>query len=124
MGLFSVFQSNEIKKNKSYIKNLLEVAIADGQLDKSELNVIINIAAKFDITKNEVLLIKDNHPAIEFTPPSSYSAKVKLLEDLILVITADKIIEKDEISFCREIANKLDINTALVDDLLKAHHKS
>ena len=124
MGLFSVFQNNENKKNKSYIKNLLEVAIADGQLDESELKVIINIAAKFDITKNEVLSIKDNHPTIEFTPPSSYSAKVKLLEDLILVITADKIIEKDEISFCREIANKLDINAALVDDLLEAHDKS
>jgi uncharacterized tellurite resistance protein B-like protein len=124
MGLFSVFQNNEAKKNKSYIKNLLEVAISDGRLDESELKVITKIATNFEITEAEVHAIKDSHPDIEFTPPSSYSAKVKLLEDLILVITADKVIEKDEISFCREIANRLDINPALVDDLLKAYKKS
>ena len=57
MGLFSVFHSNEKKKHKSYIKNLLEVAIADGKLDDSELNVIIKIAANFEMTKDEVLAI-------------------------------------------------------------------
>jgi len=52
-----------------------------------------------------------------------YSAKVKLIEDLILVIAADKTIEKDEITFCREIAKRLDINPDLIDDLLTAYDK-
>ena len=51
MGLFKAFYGNEDKKNKSYIKNLLEVAIADGILDDSELELVISIASNFDISK-------------------------------------------------------------------------
>ena len=123
MGLFSVFQSNEKKKNKSYIKNLLEVAIADGKLDESELSVIINIAANFDMTKDEVLNIKDNHPTIEFTPPSSYSAKVKLLEDLVKIMIADKQIDENEIKICKDLALKLDIAPVIVDELIQSSIK-
>jgi uncharacterized tellurite resistance protein B-like protein len=120
MGLFSVFQNNEAKKNKSYIKNLLEVAIADGKLDDSELKVIIKIAANFDITEAEVHAIKENHPDIEFTPPSSYSAKVKLLEDLVKIMIADKQIDEKEVKICKDLAAELGIKSALVDDILKS----
>lgn len=123
MGLFSVFQNNEKKKNKSYIKNLLEVAIADGKLDESELNVIINIAANFDITKDEVLSIKDHHPTIEFTPPSSYSAKVRLLEDLVKIMIADKQIDEKEVKICKDLAMKLDIAPFIVDELIQSSIK-
>jgi uncharacterized tellurite resistance protein B-like protein len=123
MGLFSVFQNNEKKKNKSYIKNLLEVAIADGKLDESELNVIINIAANFDITKDEVLSIKDHNPTIEFTPPSSYSAKVRLLEDLVKIMIADKQIDENEVKICKDLALKLDIAPVIVDELIQSSVK-
>lgn len=120
MGLFSVFNSNEKKKHKSYIKNLLEVAIADGKLDESELNVIIKIAANFEMTKDEVLTIKDNHPEIEFTPPSSYSAKVRLLEDLVKIMIADKQIDEKEVKICKDLALKLDIAPVIVDELIQS----
>jgi len=120
MGLFNVFQNNEEKKNKSYIKNLLEVAIADGKLDESELKVIIKIAANFDISESEVHAIKDNHPDIDFTPPSSYSAKVKLLEDLVKIMIADKQIDESEVKICKDLAIKLDINPVIVDELIQS----
>jgi uncharacterized tellurite resistance protein B-like protein len=119
MGLFNVFQSNEKKKHKSYIKNLLEVAIADGKLDESELKVIISIAGKFDMTRDEVIAIKDNHPSIEFTPPSSYSAKVKLLEDLVKIMIADKQIDEKEVKICKDLALKLNIAPVIVDELIE-----
>ena len=120
MGLFSVFYSNEKQKHKSYIKNLLEVAIADGKLDDSELNVIIKIAANFEMTKDEVMTIKDTHPDIEFTPPSSYSAKVKLLEDLVKIMIADKQIDENEVKICKDLALKLDIAPVIVDELIQS----
>ena len=75
MGLFNVFKNYEIDKNKSHIKNLLEVAIADGKLDEIELELVISIAGKFDITKGEVMEIKEIPHEIKFKPPSSYTAK-------------------------------------------------
>ena len=119
MGLFNAFYGNEDKKNKSYIKNLLEVAIADGILDESELELVISIASNFDISKEEVIEIKDNPSTIQFTPPSSYSAKVKLLEDLVKIMIADKEIDEKEVKICKDLAIKLDIAPVIVDDLIE-----
>jgi len=118
MSLFNVFYRNQEDKNRSHIKNLIEVAISDGKLDDSELKLIISIAGKFDMTKEEVMSIKDNPQEIEFTPPSSYSAKVKLMEDLVKVLVADKKIEEEEIKICKELALKLKLNSMVVDDLI------
>ena len=120
MSLFSVFNKNEEAKNKSHIKNLLEVAISDGELDDRELELIISIAAKFDIPRKEVISIKEHHREIQFIPPSSYSAKVKLMEDLVSVLLADKNIEEEEINICKELAVRLKLNTAVVDDLINS----
>ncbi|MCG8306074.1 MAG: hypothetical protein MI975_01700 [Cytophagales bacterium] len=120
MSLFSVFNKNEEAKNKSHIKNLLEVAISDGELDDRELELIISIAAKFDIPRKEVISIKEHHREIQFIPPSSYSAKVKLMEDLVSVLLADKKIEEEEINICKELAVRLKLNTAVVDDLINS----
>lgn len=120
MSLFNVFNKNEEAKNKSHIKNLLEVAISDGELDNRELELIITIAGKFDITREEVVSMKENHQEIEFTPPSSYSAKVKLMEDLVKVLLADKKIDEEEIKICKELALKLKLNSLVVDDLINS----
>ena len=118
MGLFSVFNKNEDDKNRSHIKNLLEVAISDGELDESELKLIISIAGKFDITEKEVLDMKENRDDITFTPPSSFSSKVKLMEDLVRVLLADKKIEEEEIKICKDLAHKLKLNSHIVDELI------
>ena len=120
MSLFNVFQKNEKAKNLSHIKNLIEVAISDGELDERELDLIITIAGKFDITRDEVISLKEKHSEITFTPPSSYSAKVKLMEDLVQVLLADKKIEEDEIKVCKDFAIRLNLNIVVVDDLINS----
>ena len=120
MGLFNVFRNNEIDKNKSHIKNLLEVAIADGKLDESELELVISIAGKFDITKGEVVEIKENPHEIKFNPPSSYSAKIKLMEDLVKIMMADNSIDESEIKICKEFALKLKISPVIVEDIISS----
>ncbi len=124
MGLFNVFNNNEKNKHKSYIKNLLEVAIVDGDLDKSELELVISTASKFDISKKTVLEIKDNPGTITFNPPSSYSAKIKLVEDLVKIMMADKIVEEKEVRICKEFALKLKISTVIVDDIILSFRSS
>lgn len=118
MGLFTVFSNNEKDKNRSHIKNLLEVAIADGKLDESELNLVMKIASNFDMTKEEVLDIKNNSNDVSFNPPSSYSAKIKLLEDLVNVMIADKSIHESEVEICKEFALRLNISPVIIDDII------
>ncbi|NJN26113.1 MAG: hypothetical protein HC819_09125 [Cyclobacteriaceae bacterium] len=123
MGLFNVFNKDEKSRNRSYIKNLLDVASSDGHLDESERNLIISIAAKFDITKDEVQEILTNPNSIKFTPPSSYSAKVKLLEDLVKIMIADKKIDENEVRICKNLAVEFNIAPIIVDELIQANIK-
>ncbi len=119
MGLFNIFKQNEEDKNRSHIKNLLEVAIADGNLDDDEFNLILKIAGSYDISEEEVKNIRSNPGSISFSPPSSYSAKVKLLEDLVKVMIVDKTIDENEVKICKDLAIRLNIAPVIVDELIQ-----
>jgi len=118
MNLFNIFSNNEKARNKSHIKNLIEVAIADGKIDESEFELIVEIASKYDISKAEAIAIRDNQSEIEFYPRSNYKAKVTWVEDLVNVLLADKVIEENELRVCKELAKKLKLSEYLVDDLI------
>ena len=120
MSLLNIFDKNQNAKNRSHIKNLIEVSISDGKLDNRELDYIIMIAGNYGITKEEVISMGANHKEIEFTPPSSYNAKVRLMEDSVKVLLADKMIEEDEVKFCKGLARKLKLNEFVVDDLINS----
>ena len=120
MGLFNIFRQNEEDKNRSHIKNLIEVAIADGNLDDNEFDLILKIAGSYDISAEEVKNIRNNPGNITFTPPSSYSAKVKLIEDLVKVMMADKTIDENEVKICKDLAVRLNIAPVIVDELIQA----
>ena len=62
--------------------------------------------------------IKENPHEIKFNPPSSYSAKIKLMEDLVNVMMADKSIDECEIKICKELTLKLKIAPVIVDDII------
>ena len=120
MSLFNIFDKNQKAKNRSHIKNLIEVSISDGKLDNRELDYIIMIARNYGINREEVISMRKNHNQIEFTPPSSYGAKVRLMEDSVKVLLADKVIEEEEVQFCKELARKLKLNEFVVADLINS----
>ena len=119
MSLFNVFNQKEKDKRKSHIKNLLEVAVADGILDDVELEIVMEVASKFDLTKAEVLEIKDEPSKIKFNPPSSEKAKIELLYDVVQVMIADKEIHENEVKLCKDLAVKLNLAPVVVDEIIK-----
>jgi uncharacterized tellurite resistance protein B-like protein len=118
MGLFNVFSNNERDKQLSHIQNLIDVAYADGNIDDTEIELIVSIGGKYDITREEIMALKEKRKFVRFSPPSSYSAKVKLLEDLVKVMVADKEIDEKEIEICKSLALKLHLSPVIIDDLV------
>ena len=57
MALIDLFDSGDKKKRLSHIKNLVALAASDGELDKSELDLIFRIGAKVGLTRDELLRI-------------------------------------------------------------------
>lgn len=119
MSLFNILDLNEQKKRESHIKNLLEMAIADGNLDEEEFELVTFIASKFNMTIEEVASIRDHASEISFIPPSSFKAKVLQLYDLVQIMLADLEIHEKELKLCRQLATKLQLDPSIVDSLIE-----
>jgi len=118
MGLFSVFDNYANERNRSHIKNLIEIALADGNIDADELTLIRDIALKFDLTESDIEEIRKNPEKVKFTPPSSEKLKIEQLNQLVKIMMADKKIEESEVKICRMLAIKLNLAPKIIDDLI------
>lgn len=121
MGLFSVFERNEQNKKKSHLKNLIELALADGNIDEVELKLLMDIAAKLDMSAEDIEEIRNHPEHVKFYPPSSDKAKVRQISELVKMMIADKKIEPNEIKLCKNLAIKLNLAPNIIDDLLELH---
>ncbi|QHT67566.1 hypothetical protein GXP67_13475 [Rhodocytophaga rosea] len=106
------------KKGKSYIKQLLQVAMADGQLDEKEFKNLMNTAHRFDFSEEEVLQIRHNLDTIPFTPPTGTKDTFHLIFDLAWMMMVDGHVYEKEMLMCENLAMRLGFAPEMVADLV------
>jgi uncharacterized tellurite resistance protein B-like protein len=106
------------RKGKSYIKQLLQVAMADGQLDETEFKNLINTARKFGFSEEEILQIRDNMDTIKFTPPIGTKDRFHLIFDLVWMMMADGHVYEKEMIMCENLAMQLGFAPEMIADLV------
>jgi len=82
------------------------VAIADGQLDPVEYNLLKKLARKYHITEEELENIQENLSDIEFEVPEDDSKKFEQFYELIHMMIIDDGIHPDEENLCVIFARK------------------
>jgi len=117
MGLLNVF-SSEDGKRKSHLKNLIELALADGSMDDTEMMLLKSIAAKLEMTEQDIEEIKSNPDAVKFTAPSDDQSKIEQMSDLVKMMMVNYEIEEREVKLCKALAIKLNLAPNIVDDLI------
>jgi len=118
MGLFDFFTNSEQKQRKSHLRNLLQVGMADGNLDQVELEYLIDLARKLNMPEEELQEILNGVNEVKFSAPSSFKEKVKQLQDLVHMMVINGEVHEQELNICKSIALKLDILPKMVDDLV------
>ena len=91
---------------KSHMRNLLEVAMADGQFDPTEYNLLKKLAKKYHITEKELENIRKNPIAIEFEVPEDDGEKFEQFYELIQMMIIDEDNHHDEENLCVIFARK------------------
>jgi tellurite resistance protein len=117
MDFLKIFKSNSDVR-KSQVKNLIAVAMADGQLDSDEWELLLAISRVLGISEKEIHDIKNNPDKIEFVAPKAYDDKVQHVQDLVAVMTIDGNINQKELELCKKISLRLDILPQLVDEVV------
>ncbi len=118
MGLFSVFDNHADDRKKSHLKNLIEIALADGTFDEREKKLIKEIAIKLELSENDIDEIQKHPETVKFTPPSSEKLKIEHLNELVKMMMADNKIDEEEVKVCKNLAIKLNLAPNIINDLI------
>ena len=119
MDLMKIFKSDTNGIRRSHVKNLVTVAMADGQVDKEEWNLLVSIAERLGMSEDEITGIRNNPDSVQFVPPKKYEDRVQQLRDLVSVMTIDSLINLRELELCKKISLRLDILPQMVDEILE-----
>jgi uncharacterized tellurite resistance protein B-like protein len=109
---------NTQQKKLSFFQNLVLVAAADGVLDKSEGEFLLQIGRKLGLTAEEVMPIADNLSVLSFVVASEGMQRTLELQTLVQMMLQDGQIDPREYGLCMEYANRIGYSKDILDDMV------
>lgn len=91
---------------RSHMKNLIEMAVIDGNFDASENDLLKKIAKRNNINDSQLKDIHENPQKVEFIVPLDKLEKFHQFYDLVHMMSVDKTIHDDEMKLCHLFAVK------------------
>jgi uncharacterized tellurite resistance protein B-like protein len=89
---------------KSHIKNLIEIATADGRYADEENDLLIRIAARNGISKSRLEEIRAKANSIDFEVPKDEREKFRQMYELVHMMIVDRNIHPEEARLCELFA--------------------
>ena len=104
MSFLDLFTSGEHKRARTYFSALIQIAFADGSMDKEELKYLEKMSHELDISDSEFTRILEHPEELPMDPPVDYNDRIKQLFHLTHMITSDDEIKLDEAKIVRKLA--------------------
>ncbi len=105
---------------KSHMKNLIEMAAADGRFDGVEYDLLKAIAKRNGISDSQLKFIQANSEDVLFEVPQDAGEKFHQLYDLVHMMTIDNEIHQEEVKLCNLFAIKFGYPKEKADGLIEA----
>lgn len=102
----------------SHMKNLIEIAAADGNFDQVEYDLLLKIAKRNGISASKLKAIKNDSSRIEFEVPIDQLEKFTQMYDLVHMMIIDNEIHSEEMKLCNLFAIKFGYQKSKVDELI------
>ncbi len=111
------------RMNKSYLKNLVALACSDGNVDKSEMDVLIEAAENAGVSESDLKDMIANVQEYKYYIPESYEDRETQLIQMLTLAIADGEFSKDEYNLCKMVAEKLDFTERELNLIIKLSFK-
>jgi uncharacterized tellurite resistance protein B-like protein len=105
---------------KSHMKNLIEMAAADGNFDEVELELLKIIADRNGISEGHLSDIRQNPERIAFEIPNDKNERFHQFYDLVHMMIADEAIHEDELALCNLFAIKFGYRKENIAELIES----
>ncbi|MDP4678757.1 MAG: TerB family tellurite resistance protein [Cyclobacteriaceae bacterium] len=119
-GIFSKKAKQRKNLNRSHIKSLWEVVLADGKIHDDELKLMYSLGAELNMSKREVDNIKKDIDNISFIVPETDEQRFEFIYNFTCMMMADDDIDYREMEICKNYAVELGFKKNLVNELVKS----
>ncbi len=103
----------------SHMKNLIEIAAADGHFDNIEYDLLLKIAKRNGISESKLKSIQQKPENIEFEIPENAEEKFSQLYDLVHMMIVDNDVHQEEMKLCNLFAIKFEYKKEHIDEIIK-----
>ena len=104
---------------KSHMRNLIEMAGADGNLGTEEQRLLSYAAQRNNISDAELKAIQKDTSQIQFEVPRGSDEKFFQLYDLVHMMAVDKKIHPEELRLCEIFAIKFGYRKEVVREMIE-----
>jgi len=104
---------------KSHMRNLIEIAAADGGLGTEEQRLLNYAAQRNNISSTELQEMQRNPSDIRFQVPGSDREKFNQMYDLVHMMSVDKNIHLEEQRLCEIFAIKFGFRKEIVREMIE-----
>ncbi|MDX2191055.1 MAG: hypothetical protein SFY32_14435 [Bacteroidota bacterium] len=120
MSILDLFTDSKVRKGKAHLKNLIQMAMADGKLEDTEYQFLVNVGSKYGIDVKGFEKIKDEVSAQKTYKVEKKISKFDQLYDLVKMMMIDNHIDNRELLMCKNFAKKIGFAVNVVDDLIES----
>ena len=104
---------------KSHMRNLIEIAAADGGLGIEEQRLLNYAAQRNNISLLELQEMQRNLPNVRFQVPGSDREKFNQMYDLVHMMSVDKNVHVEEQRLCEIFAIKFGFRKEIVREMIE-----
>lgn len=106
------------KTGLGQVKNLIMLALADGKATESELAVVAGIAAREELTQEELDNLIDNPDSVHIQLPDDEATRQRYLKDMVQLMMIDGDLDDTELAMCKLYAISLGFESTSVEQIV------
>lgn len=107
---------------KSHMRNLIEMAAADGNFAEVEFNLLKSIAKRNNISEAQLKEIRNNPGSVQFEVPADKQEKFGQLFDLVHMMSIDASVHEEERKLSNLFAIKFGYPKNKVEEIIQVIH--
>ena len=100
------------------VKNLIMLALADGRVEESELALIAAVAARENLTEEQLNHLLEHPDLVSVELPGDEETKLRYLRDMVSLMIIDGDMDETELSMCKIYAIALGFQSTSVEQLV------
>jgi len=116
--MIGFFEHQLLSYKKNHIKNLLSLAKADGFVHEKERAVVMKIGKKYGLKDRQIIQLMESDEKFTLNVPDNHKDKMNLLYDLMLIVLADGVVDKNEIAFVENVVKEFGMKKEVVKWLI------